>query len=345
MHIITKIVGEFLGMSYNSVTEIAQAIQVSVSVVSKVMHHRSGVDAGQRYRVYRYLSEHSIAVPTPSEVGIYAILPDTPVFFWREMASRLKNECLGPQDKINLYSTITANQENEYLVIKYLEHARNCRAKCILLAAVFTPPVLRAVQDISHTIPVFLLSEDGEIAGERIFFIGSDARKDGIALAEYYAGRHPSPGNILILSYRETSNHTRRVDGFAEQLRRSGEYRFQQASPPLLGEKDFSSHLAQMLQPIYARFPFDCIFSPDGYTPYVCGAIMKLGKKGQIRCLGFENAPLNEQYATSSILEAIVKQDVAGQARLAADLAKQYCKDGILPRKRNIYVPSEFILF
>lgn len=345
MCIITKIEGGILGMSHKSVTEIAQDIQISLSVVSKVMHHRGGVHADQRYRVYRYLSDHSIRVPTPADVGIYAILPDTPVFFWREMASYLRNECFTPQDKINLYSSITADQENEYLIIKYLEHAQRCRAKCILLAAAFSPAVLEAVHSVSRTTPVFLLSEDGNLLGERIFFIGSDARKDGIALAEYYAGRYPAPGKILILSYKETINHVRRVEGFIERLRQSGGYRLQQANPPLFREKDFSSHLARMLQPIWEQFPFDCIFSPDGYTPYVCGAIMKLGKEGQVRCLGFENAPLNQQYVTNRILDAIVKQDVAGQARLATELAGTYCKSGVLPGKRDHCVPSEFILF
>ncbi len=332
-------------MLHKSVTEIAQAIQVSISVVSKVMNHQGGVHADQRYRVYRYLSDHAIAVPTPANVEIYAILPDTPVFFWREISSFLRKECFSPQDKVNLYSSILANQENEYLIIKYLEHARSCGAKCVLLSAPFSPSIIGAVRSISCTIPVFLLSEDGDLTDDRIFFIGSDARKDGMLLAEYYADRHPSPGNILILSCRESKNHAQRVEGFTRRLNQSGEYRFQQATPLLLGKKDFSSQLARMLQPIGEQFPFDCIFSPDGYTPYVCGAIKKLGKEGQVRCLGFENAHLNEQYATDQILEAIVKQNVAGQARLATEMAKQYCKDGVLPKEREHYVPSEFILF
>ena len=124
----TKNIRIFSGISHNSVTEIAQAIQVSISVVSKVMNHQGGVHADQRYRVYRYLSDHAIAVPTPANVEIYAILPDTPVFFWREISSFLKKECFSLQDKVNLYSSISANQENEYLIIKYLEHARNCGA-------------------------------------------------------------------------------------------------------------------------------------------------------------------------------------------------------------------------
>ncbi len=77
----------------------------------------------------------------------------------------------------------------------------------------------------------------------------------------------------------------------------------------------------------------------------MCGAIKKLGKEGQVRCLGFENAHLNEQYATDQILEAIVKQNVAGQARLATEMAKQYCKDGVFPKNGSIMSPPNLFYF
>ena len=105
-------------------------------------------------------------------------------------------------------------------------------------------------------------------------------------LAEYYEQQDSSGENILIFYCSEMKNHVRRVEGFTGRLRQSGKYRFRLIHFPLIKTKDYASRLARLLHSIHEQFPFDCIFSPDGYTPYVCGAIKKLGKEGQICCVG-----------------------------------------------------------
>lgn len=335
-------------MLHKYITEIAQATQSSIPVVSKVINHRGGVNTDRRYQIYRYISDHSINIPTPANVEIYAILPDAPVFFWHEIYHLLKNYYLRPQDKLNIYSKVIPNQENEYIILKYLEHAIDCGAKCVLLSTPFSPSIIQAIRTVSCKVPVFLLSEDGDITDEQVYYIGSDAYRDGRMLAEYYESHHPSASsaeNVLILFCNEIKNHVRRVEGFTDRLRQSGRYHFQLVHLPLLETKDYSSQLARVLYPISEQFPFDCIFSPDGYTPHVCGAIKKLGKERKVHCLGFENAHANKQYIASQLLSMIVKQNLSGQVNLAVEMARKYCKYGELPEKREYYVPSEIIQY
>mgnify|MGYP000029634178 FL=1 len=345
MYIKSKNSEVLSAMLHKCIAEIAQATQSSASAVSKVMNHRGGVQADRRYQIYRYIAEHAIEVPAPADIEIYAILPDVPVFFWHELSFSLESEYLGERDKLNIYSSISSNRENEYIIVKYLEHAFRCGAKSILLSTPFSPSVIQAIRTVSCAVPVFLLTEDGDITGDQIYFIGSDAYMDGRMLAEYYEQQDSSGENILIFYCSEMKNHVRRVEGFTGRLRQSGKYRFRLIHFPLIKTKDYASRLARLLHSIHEQFPFDCIFSPDGYTPYVCGAIKKLGKEGQICCVGFEDDPANGQYAADRILSAVVKQNIAGQVKLAAEIARSYCTSGQLPDQHEYYVPSEILRY
>ncbi len=329
-------------MLHKLLTEIAEATNNSISTVSKVVNHSGGVSADRRYRIYRYICDNMIDIPAPHDVDIYAILPDVPVFFWHKISHTLINKYLHARDKLNIYSSINVIPENTFIVSKYIEQALGCRAKCILMSA--PSAFMSAVRNVPCSVPVFLLTEDGDTDEDHIYFIGSDSYGDGAQLAGYYAERH-SYGNILIMYCGDIQNHVKRVEGFRDVLAGPGRYTLRYAPLPPLGTKDFSSQLARSIYRISQSFSFDCVFAPDGLTPYLCGAIRKMGMEGSVRCLGFENAHINEQYVSSGVLEAVVKQDTAEQVRIAAEMARRYCINGELPEKHKYYVPSEIIRF
>ena len=142
-------------MNDTTIESIAKKLNISKSMVSKVLRHCGGIDSDTRQRI---LSEaHGIVPKDYSECAIYFILPDIPQYFWRPVRKGMA-DATDPLDipvKCNVYTKAS----DEATVLKYLDEAERLNAKSIILAAHITPAIRQKLEHLVVGRLIILLSE------------------------------------------------------------------------------------------------------------------------------------------------------------------------------------------
>ena len=310
-------------MTKQELERLAILGNVSISTVSKSVHHCPGVDNATRMRILK-LAEGEGLYPGPIHTyPIYITLPDNPKYYWSELQRGLLDAC-GPQvNKLCRVDIYTRIADAAGILCRYLQQVPPNTG--LVVAAVSShDPVLEQVKRLTAQMPVFLLTEYIEAPGA--IFFGADTYTDAQRLGTYFGRVHPERKNILCLTQLDARTHQQRVQGFYDAL--PGLPRRVLALPQ---EEPLAAHIARLLHSAWQSAPFDAVYCTDGVLPFVCRSVLKAGLGDKVVCVGYENPKTNQPFFESGLLAAALQQDGYAQGELAMRAALRYLEDGTLP--------------
>lgn len=320
-------------MTKQELEYLAALCEVSVSTVSKTVHHCSGVDNVTRMRILT-AAEAAGLYPGPTRAyPIYITLPDNPKYYWNDLQRGLLETCGAAADKLCRLDIYTRMADAENILCRYLRQIPVEDTGLVIAAANTPPSVLQELTRLAAQLPVFLLTEYATVPGA--WFFGSDAYEDALRLGQYFAAQYPERRRILCLSHLEARTHQQRVEGF---------YAAMPDVPrrvlPMPQEEPLAAHIARLLHSAWQEAPFDAVYCTEGSMPFVCRSILKVGLGDKVVCVGHENPQANAPFFESGLLGAVMQQDGYAEGALAMQAALRYLSEGALPAQLVQLVPS-----
>lgn len=314
-------------MKNQSVDMLSKRLQISKSTVSKALRHCDGVDTGTRNRI---LSEARHCGYRPeSDCDIYCILPTVPQYFWKAAARAIRSQYT---IKYNLYTNVF----DTATVLHYLDEAEQMNARVIIVAAQPDAEVKHRLQVFAADRLVIVLSEYSRLTN--CFYIGSDLRAEGAAMARLYLKRFPAH-KPLVLRFTDDCNGTLRTEGFMQALTAADTDFI--LFPPI--ENSFyrenvgtvPARLAALLSQIADKAEKYCLYCPVGGIN-APRAVRKAGMSGRTVCIGHD---ANPAAVRDGEFAAVCLQDIAEQAHAAALAADEYLQSAKFPPQKDICVP------
>ncbi len=317
-------------MKQQKLTEISRVSGKSVSTVSKVLRGCGGVDADTRETVLRAASLTGGALYEPSKQDVFVILPDNPKYFWHKACAEIQKSRLSVT--LKFFSAIRKEQ-GEALLERYIEEATETGARALILAAHLPERLRRRVEELACRMLVIQLCE--YTPSVNTFFVGSDGRQDGRALASAIQGVVDRPLHIGVMTGAVSHASIERVEGFVQGL--PDHARLFYVEKPTVIEL-YASHLARRIDAL--GVPLDYFFCFDGITTAACDALYKLRSKMDTRLIGFEYPPTAQKHAEAGRIAALAVQAPDRQMQRALALAERYVKNRLFPDQKYCYVPS-----
>ena len=254
-------------MNDTTIESIAKKLNISKSMVSKVLRHCGGIDSDTRQRI---LTEaHDMIERDYGECAIYFILPDIPQYFWKPVRQGIADatDQLDIPVKCNVYTKAS----DEATVLKYLDEAERLNAKSIILAAHITPAIRQKLEHLVIGRLIILLSEYCELANT--FYIGSDAYSEGYTIGKHYAS-HYADRKFIMFTRPGNYNIEKRVEGFCQAVKEMIPDLMDKALCIELDDKIFKdfkllpSKLAPLLVEAAEKHDKICIYSPMGLPQF-----------------------------------------------------------------------------
>lgn len=320
-------------MKKKDLERLSQLGNVSVSTISKVIHHCPGVDNGTRQRILELAERQHLYPETEVYRPLHAILPDNPKYYWRDLYLGLRDEGETGECRFDIYTRLTGA---EPILHRYLEEAKAAPASLIVIAATDDALIESDLHALSQQMPIFLLTEYLEIP-HSVFF-GADSYTDALRLGEHFAANWPERSKILCLTDTSSGAQRKRVEGFFTAVRKG---------PPRIAElphqQPLAANIARLLYSAWQEEPFDSVYCTDGLLPFVCQSVQKAGLSDRVVCVGHENPQANEPFLRSGLLACSIEQNGYEQGALAMRCAREYLRTGQLPDRPIVYVPSRLI--
>ena len=321
-------------MKDNAVGQIADKLNISISTASKAIRHCSGVDSDTRQSVLDEI--RFIKYQPKSACNIYAIIPDTPQYFWREMREGIRKgrEANAIPVKCNVYTHL----RDESTVLAYLDEAEQLNARAIIISTLVTPKIHDKLHSMTKGRLVLFLSEYHELTNT--FFVGADAYMDGYKMGKrfisQYAGR-----TLVSLTIPNDRNISDRFEGFKRALEEERSDLLQEMIQIKIDRNIFKdpkllpSKLAPLLADATKGKESLCVYTPFGMSqlPLVFTKA-KLAKDTVCMCHDYF-ADKNEPFITVTC-----NQDVTRQGELAIELASHYVAENNYPAEKINWVPS-----
>lgn len=323
-------------MKNEGVAALAAALGVSKATVSRALGHKSGVDSATREKI---LEAAGMRETPPCE--IYALLPDTPSYFWREMRGALEEAALSDTAERTLSCNVYTRLKDSSSVCRYLVEAES--AKVVIAAASVTDETEEMFSELSRDKLVIYLSEGEGVSG---VYVGSNPEADGRALAGVYLGDaelRECPAVVLTLGGQSNRNVDKKCGAFLDELRNNGrEARevIRLESEFLKPSKTFPARAASLLKSVAERIDGRFVlYSALGYARLPLALEKsRLSEKAVLLC---HDAPLTEEGAPAVGVYASACQNVREQARAAYKAACAYL-DGEDVRGK-IYIESSIV--
>lgn len=321
-------------MKNEGVAALAAALGVSKATVSRALGHKSGVDSATREKILA-----AAGMRERPACEIYALLPDTPSYFWRSMRDAL--ERAAESGKHTLSCNVYTKLDDYSSVCRYLAEAEE--AEVVIAAASMTSETEKSLREISRDKHIIHLSEDEGGSG---IYVGSDPDCDGRALAGLYLGDErlsALPLLVLTTSGHANRNVDARCAAFLDEVRSHGRKEYgviTLESEYMKSAKTLPSRAASFLKSVAGEIGGSFVlYSALGYARLPL-AIEKarLSDKTVLIC---HDAPLTDEGALAPGVYASACQDVSGQAEAAYEAARA-CLEGEETAER-IYVQSRII--
>jgi hypothetical protein len=321
-------------MKNNATGHVANKLNISMSTASKAIRHCSGVDSETRQSV---LDELRIINYRPqSKCDIYAIVPDVPQHFWKQIRQGLQlgKDAHGISVKCNVYT----NLRDESVVLEYLEEAELLNARAIIIAARITPKIQEKLASMTEGRLVLFLSEKHELTNT--FYIGGDPHSDGYLMGKQYMTNY-ADRQLILLSNPNNATAQVRLEGFEAALKESANEYIQKAiylnvdATVLKNPKLLPSKLAPLLLDVSKDFESLCIYSTFGLIQMPI-AIGKAKLTDKVVCMCHDY--FSEKQDTC--IKVICNQDVESQGETAVRLAAHYVRQNNYPNEKLTIVPS-----
>lgn len=323
-------------MNKNYVSKLADSADASPATISKVLNHCYGVSGEVRERIYREYDRVCEGTTESGHVCIYVIVPEIPNFFWNL-------ELKKPRDpRISIKYNVYSRMGDHHTVMRYLKEAVACDADVILIAAQLNEEAESFLSELADKKLIIFLTEFHDLVN--CFYVGSDARADGVLLAEACL-KQPNIQKVLVL--REilpapSNTSTARLESFCGALRGKWDYDVLDIEVQM-GMSTLPSTIARVLAPCFKEHAYDAVVTMNGYTSAVCAAVQKMKLPYRVSCFGFENAPQNQKWADLGYLKAVVWQDFTKQFSAALEIAQQYMQTRNCPPGKYTFLPSGVI--
>lgn len=321
-------------MKDNAVKHIANKLNISKATASRAIRHCSGVDSDTRQNV---LDEARIInYQLESECAIYAILPDTPQYFWKEMQNGIRAE--KRSDVAPVKGNIYTNLNDENVVLTYLDEAERLNAFAIIIAAHITPKIQDKLATMTEGRMILILSEYHELTNA--FFVGGDAYQDGYLMGKQYLSCYTDKP-LIILSSTHSRNIQRRLAGFRKAVEEENAELIRNAKyidvdrKILKDPKLLPSKLAPLLVEASKGQDSLCIYSPLG-IPQLPLVLTKAKITDKVVCMCHDYFPDKKD----SCIAVTCNQDVIAQGHLAIKLATHFVVEQSYPDKKFNLIPS-----
>jgi len=324
-------------MKEDSLTELAKKLNISKSTICKAIRHCSGVDSETRQLILDALPAHSS--PRRKGYPIYAIIPDVPQYFWKNLMQGLMDgdDRKNIPVKYNIYTRCT----DEATVLHYLSEAEKMDIKVLILAAYITPAIKEKLEGFTDRCLVILLTEYFELKNS--FFIGADGYRDGCMMGKAYLSEYRDK-NLIYFDITDNYSAAKRLNGFLDTVKENAPevlthaVRIQFDNSIFRDLKILSARLASLLSGnADPQAPY-CLYSPSGMVQLPI-AIKKAELNRQIVCLchdcSVENGLPEEGYHIGC------NQNIYAQGLAASKAAIDYIKNFRCPGEKYLLIPSE----
>ena len=318
---------------------IANKLNISKSTVSKAMRHCSGVDSDTRQRILEEC--RGINHQIHSECAIYAILPDVPHYFWKEVKNGIRD---GEQETAPVKYNIYTKTSDEATVLLYLDEAEKLNARSIIIASYITPKIHRRLEKMTEGRFVILLSEYYELKNS--FFVGGNAYEDGYLMGKKYLVRY-ADRKLVLFSISNNFNVGKRLEGFCRAVEEECPQLIKDAvciqmeRKIIREQKLLPSKLAFLLTDAARDGQDFCIYSPMGMMQLPLG-LNKAKLTDRAVCL-CHDCFTEYQCNVKNLQEGFAvtcNQDIFGQGLAAIKAATEYVRFHTYPPQKEIYVPS-----
>lgn len=318
-----------------SIEQIAKKLNVSPSMVSRVLRHCGGVESDARQRI---LQEAETILPKRAcPVPVYSVFPDRPHYFWHPLRRAFSDalNALEIANQSNVYTKVS----DEEAVLSYLEEADRIEVKAIVLAVSLTDRVRERIDHMKDGRLILFLSELSDVSNT--FYVGSDALKDGYEAGILYAS-HYGDRKLICLDFPDNRNAGLRLDGF---LKAVSERKTCGGEAPVVCKIDrkalsnfklIPSKLAPLLREAAGESDPVAVYIPGGihHAPL---AIKKAGLTGRAVLFMHDRNPEEDD----PVETVYVNQNVSLQGKTAANLTADFLKTGFLPDRKYTYVSSD----
>ncbi|MBP5294550.1 MAG: LacI family DNA-binding transcriptional regulator [Lachnospiraceae bacterium] len=321
-------------MKKTTVEGIAKKLNVSVSMVSRVLRHCSGVDSEMRLRILEEAGD--LPLRDFGECPVYVILPDTPRYFWGEMRRGVFEtlHAEGLRFKDNLCTKV----HDEAAILNYLEEAVRLDSHVLLLAVRTTPAIRNRLQELVPDRFVLFLSEYSDLANT--FYCGADPFEEGYRIGREFVSRDMDR-RLIVFSLPDRANYEERLAGFLKAVSDEDPEVARSAVNVPLSRKILSnfklipSAIAPLLEKAARYADRIAVYSPSG-IPGLPLAFSKtrLTEKAVLYCQDcsvkdFETLPI-----------VSLDQDCYLQGETAALLAADFLKHSQFPSEKKTFIPS-----
>ncbi len=326
------------GNEKNMSVNIAKALGISQSTVSRALRHCGGVDSDTRKQILLCVDPSEAL--SASECDIYVILPDTPRYFWEGVKKGIIEGKKGSHlsVKFNLYT----NVRDEDAVLCYLNEADTLKAKVVILSAIITPAIRERLMLLQKKCAVFLVTEGGDVPNS--FYFGADAYSDGFRMGSIFCECFSSMTPIAV-NVESNYNVSQRTKGFTDALRQYDEARF--GAIPMFyihhtiaaDPKRFPSKLAAELAEQMGENEAYCLYIPFGNV-YQSRVFLKAKRENGLICLTHD-CIVGEDGRLRNGIAVTVNQNTFVQGEAAIRAAIRYVTEGIFPSRKYTFISSE----
>ena len=177
--------------------KLAEQTGLSKSTISRAINYCGGVDAETALAIRRMAIEQGYTTPADGRGAPFCgvVLPEKPGYYWYPAQKNLYDTLRagGISFRAALYPRLT----DEEAFVSALEAMAALSPRVLVVSAPSHSAAGQRLRSVAARIPVFLLSE--LIQGANLFYFGSDAQRDGAALAGAFVAAYPDRHRFLIV--------------------------------------------------------------------------------------------------------------------------------------------------
>lgn len=313
----------------NIIKEIASRVGISESSVCKILSDPFGFSGKTVTAVRSIYQQYSNTGISGDGIGIGVIIPNRPVYFWKEAVRGINSRC-----RELCQSGIKVHIKYSYCGADG-GVADACGTDC---AAYIVYPSLVKLPDA----PVVMLNGVIKDAlGDTAVYVGADGYSEGV-MAAGIIRENKSIRSIAAVSPENAGESVKnRLRGFADAALRDCPERKISIIEQELSDTAAASFLAKKLSRS-GSLP-DCIYVCTGKTHVAGAAIVKLmaAEKKPMYCIGHEYSDADRRYLEQGIELGYVAQNAYAQGYAAMEQIASYLTGGDM---RSVLIPSEMFM-
>lgn len=309
-----------------TITDVANAAQVSVATVDRVLNGRGGVKPERARRVLEWARKLKIdraLEDLPMRWLRIAVLlqnPNNPYHGSLKTGFQLAQRAYEAQ-RIMCLPTYFDSLEPA-AVARTIRRAAE-RADGLVTCIYDHPRITAALKEVSRKVPVVTIASDLPASG-RLAYVGSDNRVAGRVAGELM-GRFMGPqgGQILVVSgMHDFIGHEERESGFRGVLRR----RFPNCEVAATVESQEQQERTEKLtREAFKRYPnLRGIYNISVGSRGIANALSALGRGGKVALISHEMHDIHRELLTDGLMDAVLDQNPQMEALRAIQLLLHY---------------------